>query len=174
MESTSVTFRVLNKKLESLRTLAEDSKMSLNTLVNNIIDSYLEWEFLAPKVGFVPMQKSVLKDLFDRVSEEEIKEIATRAADNFENELIMLYGKVDLESVISFTKNRVKKSGFTLREFDSGEKGARKLVMHHDVGHNWSVFSMTYIERLINNVGYKTKIQATDNTLTIEILDPAS
>lgn len=118
------------------------------------------------------MQKQVLKDLFDRASEEEIKEIATRAADNFENEVMMLYGKVDLETVISFTKNRVKRSGFTLREFDDAEKGTRKLILKHDVGHNWAVFSMTYIERLINNTGYSAKIESLQDTLIISIANP--
>ena len=172
MDSSSVTFRVGVDSLKKLRDIADENAVSLNTVVNNIFDSYLEWEYFAPKVGFVPMQKQVLKDLFDRASEEEIKEIATRAADNFENEVMMLYGKVDLETVISFTKNRVKRSGFTLREFDDAEKGTRKLILKHDVGHNWAVFSMTYIERLINNTGYSAKIESLQDTLIISIANP--
>ena len=108
------------------------------------------------------MQKQVLKDLFDRASEEEeIKEIATRAADNFENEIMMLYGMVDLERVITFIKNRVKRSGFVLREFDDEEKqGTRKLVLQHDAGNNWAVFPKTYIERSINNTGHAANIES--------------
>jgi hypothetical protein len=44
--------------------------------------------------------------------------------------------------------------------------------MQHDVGYHWSVFSKTHIERLINNVGYATKIEMTDNSLIIDILEP--
>lgn len=172
-EKLSITFRIDDNNVESLRKLANEEGISLNTLVNQILTSYLEWEFIAAKAGFAPMQKSVLKDLFDKLSEEDLKAIATRAADNLEDLLLMMCGKVDLDAVLSLTKNRVKRSGFTLREFDN-EQGAsgKKLVMQHDVGHNWSVFSKTYIERLINNVGYPTKIESTDNSLIIEILEP--
>jgi hypothetical protein len=172
-EKLSVTFRIDDNDVESLRKLAAEERISLNTLVNQILSSYLEWEFIAAKAGFAPMQKSVLKDLFDKLSEEDLKEIAIRAADSLQDLLLMMCGKVDLDAVILLTKNRVKRSGFTLREFD-GEEGtsSKKLVMQHDVGHNWSVFSRVYIERLINNVGYPTKIESTDNSLIIEILDP--
>jgi antitoxin component of RelBE/YafQ-DinJ toxin-antitoxin module len=171
--NSSITFRINDDSIDKLRKLAEEEGMSLNTLVNRILDSYLEWEFIAPRVGFAPMQKSVLKALFDRVPEDQLKEIAIRAADSFEDELLLMHGKVDLEAVLSLTKNRVRRSGFTLREFESiVENGTIKLVMQHDVGHNWGVFSKTYIERLINNVGYPVKIESTDNSLTIDILKP--
>jgi hypothetical protein len=137
---------------------------------DNIINSYLEFEFIAPRVGFTPMQKSVLKDLFDAVSEEKIKEIAIKAADDLKKSLLMIYGKVDLDAVLALNASRVRRSGFTLREFDNGQ-GGKKILMQHDVGHNWSLFSKTYIERLINDVGYAAKIGLmTDNSLSIEIL----
>ncbi len=171
--NSSITFRINDESIDKLRKLAEEEGMSLNTLVNRILESYLEWEFIAPRVGFAPMQKSVLKALFDRVPEDQLKEIAIEAADSFEDELLLMHGKVDLEAVLSLTKNRVRRSGFTLREFESNvENGTMKLVMQHDVGHNWGIFSKTYIERLINNVGFPVKIESTDNSLTIDILKP--
>jgi hypothetical protein len=100
-----------------------------------------------------------------------------------------MYGRIDLYAVISITENRIKRSGFTLREFDessrfniecdvgtcTGAAGAgvgtpKKLVIQHDMGRNWSVFFTTYVERLINNVGYATKVGLTDNSWMIEIL----
>ncbi|HVX01638.1 MAG TPA: hypothetical protein VHA09_00635 [Nitrososphaera sp.] len=171
VDSISVTFRISNKKIEALKSVAEEKRISLNVLVNNILDSYLEWEYHAPKVGFVPMQKSVLKDLFDAIPDETIMQIATKAADKFRDELMMIYGKVDLESMISFTKNRITRSGFVLREFEgSGEEGERRMVIKHDVGPKWALFSKIYIERLINNVGQAAKVETVDNTLVVEIL----
>jgi hypothetical protein len=170
VNNSSITFRVDDDNINKLRKLADDEGMSLNTLVNRILDSYLEWEFIAPKVGFAPMQKSVLKDLFDYVPEERLKEIAIKAADSFEDELLIMCGKVDLDAVLSITKNRVKRSGFVLREFSKNtDNGGIKLILQHDVGQHWGTFSKTYIERLINNVGYPVKIESTDNSLSIEI-----
>jgi hypothetical protein len=173
VESTSVTFRIPDSKLESLRKVADEKSISLNTLVNNILDSYLEWDYHAPRVGFAPMQKSVLKDLFDAATDETIVQIALKAADKFRDELFMIDGKVDLESMLSFTINRTSRSGFIVREFESAEEGTRRLVMRHDVGPKWALFSKTYIERLINNVGYPAKVEIVDNSLVIEISRPS-
>src|SRR5581483_7291171 len=107
--------------------------------VNNVLDSYLEWDYHAPRVGFAPMQKSVLKDLFDAATDETIVQIAIKAADKFRDELLMIYGKVDLESMLSFTINRTNRSGFIIREFESAEEGKRRLVMQHDVGPKWAL-----------------------------------
>lgn len=177
MPNSSITFRIEDDQIERLRKLADEERVSLNTLVARVLGSFLEFEFIAPKVGFAPMQKTVLKDLFEAVPEERIKEIAIKAADDLEDSLLMIYGKVDLDAVLSLIASRVRRSGFTLRAFESGGEqkttsGIKKLVMQHDVGYHWSVFSKTHIERLINNVGYATKIEMTDNSLIIDILEP--
>ncbi|UVS68132.1 hypothetical protein [Nitrososphaera viennensis] len=157
--------------------MADEQRISLNTLITHILDSYLEFEFIAPKVGFAPMQKSVLKDLFEAVPDEEkIKQIAIKAADDLIDSILIIYGKVDLDSVLSLISSRVRRSGFTLREFENGKsqemtRVTRKLVMQHDVGYHWSLFSKTHIERLINNAGYAAKIEMTENSLIIEILE---
>ena len=172
--SSSITFRIIDKKLEALRTIAGDKNISLNTLINNILDSYLEWDYHAPRVGFAPMQKSVLKDLFDAATDETIINIAIKAADNFRDELLMIYGKVDLESIISFTRSRMIRSGFVIREFEGGEEGTKRIVVKHDVGPKWALFSKTYVERLINNVGYPARVQVVDSSLIVEIANASS
>ncbi|AIC16175.1 hypothetical protein NVIE_019170 [Nitrososphaera viennensis EN76] len=177
MTTTSITFRIDDNQIERLRKLADEQRISLNTLITHILDSYLEFEFIAPKVGFAPMQKSVLKDLFEAVPDEEkIKQIAIKAADDLIDSILIIYGKVDLDSVLSLISSRVRRSGFTLREFENGKsqemtRVTRKLVMQHDVGYHWSLFSKTHIERLINNAGYAAKIEMTENSLIIEILE---
>jgi hypothetical protein len=70
MPNSSITFRIDDDQIERLRKLADEEGISLNTLVTRVLGSFLEFEFIAPKVGFSPMQKSVLKDLFEAVPEE--------------------------------------------------------------------------------------------------------
>jgi hypothetical protein len=171
--NSSITFRLKDRAIDDLKKHSEEEGISLNNLVNKVLDSYLEWECFAPKVGFVPMQKYVLKTLFDSLPEEQIKEIAIQSADSFEDELLVMRGKVDLDAVLSLTKGRVKRSGFALSVFDDDVENSKmkKLIIQHEMGRNWSVFSKTYIERLLNNVGYAVKADSTDSSLTIEISD---
>ena len=169
--NSSITFRLKDRTIDDLKKQSEEEGVSLNNLVNKVLDSYLEWECFAPKVGFVSIQKSVLRELFDSLSEEWIKKIAISAADSFEDELLVMRGKVDLDAVLSLTKGRVKQSGCALSVFDDRVGHSKKLIIQHEMGHGWSIFAKTYNQRLINNIGYTVRTERTDNSVTIEIFD---
>jgi hypothetical protein len=167
--NSSITFRLKNQTIGALKKQSEEEGISLNNLVTKVLDSYLEWECVAPKVGFIPMQKFVLRKLFDSLSEESIKDIAIAAADIFKDEVLMMRGKVDLDAILSLTKGRVKRSGFGLSIFDDTLAHSKKIIIQHEMGHNWSIFATAYHQRLINNIGYSVKTEGTDNSITIEI-----
>lgn len=106
----------------------------------------------------------------------------------------MMYGKADLDAALYFTASQIKRSGFTLKEFDDenndnghgggqtaplhrgkgeGER-AKQWVLQHDMGLNGSIFFKSYIGRLVNNGGYAIKIELmTDNLLAIKIQEPS-
>ncbi len=168
-KSRSITFRISDDSIEKLKVIAEEEKITLNTLVSKTLDSHLEWEYAASRAGFVPTQKSILRDFFDYMPESKLIEIAIRNADKFNEVLLAMQGKIDLDAVLSITRLGFKKSGFAVREFNTEIKANMKLVIQHDMGHNCSIFCKTFIERLLNNAGYPAKIGASDNSLLIEI-----
>ena len=75
--------------------------------------------------------------------------------------------EVTLDAYFSLLKNRSKRSGFSLREYE--EEGTRKLVVQHEMGRHWSVFFKAHHEQVIYNAGYKAKVEYTDNTLVLSV-----
>lgn len=65
---------------------AEQDGISLNTLINQILKRYVEWDMYVGKAGMVPISKPVVKKLFQELSEEEVinmsKDIAKNAVYN--------------------------------------------------------------------------------------------
>ena len=125
------------------------------------------------------MQKSLVKDLFNKLSEEEIIESAIRAAEDLHHALVLIYGDANIEAALAFTATRLKKSGFVWREFEeekannSGEdERQRKFILHHDMGHKWSIFAREYIARLVDTVGYKVVSKSEDGTVIFLITTP--
>lgn len=172
-KNESITFRINTDDLEQLKALASDDQVSLNTLVNKILRSYLEWDHSAAKAGnAIIMQKCILKAIFDFMPENELEKIAVEAADN-KDELLGMTGKADLEAALSIIARRAKRSGFILRDFsDAGTDHDDKkihFVIQHDMGRKWSAFFKAYNQRLINNTGHATKIEATDKLVTIRV-----
>ena len=66
-KNVSMTFRLSAEDVGALRDRAEEEEISLNTLVSQVIRSFLEWDSIASKTGMVPMQKHILRELYSYV-----------------------------------------------------------------------------------------------------------
>lgn len=163
----SVTFRIDSRKLETLRADAEENQVSLNTLVNQVLTNYIEWDMVAAKAGYAVFQKDALKEIFNATNEETLKRIASQSVNSSKDMLLLMMGDYSLGVYLSLVKNRARKSGFILREYR--DEKARKIVIQHDMGRHWSMFFKEQTEEIIHAMGYKAKVDYTDNTLVINI-----
>ena len=166
-QNESITFRIDSQKLKTLRECADENQVSLNTLVNQILTGYIEWDMVAVKAGYATIQKDILKEMFEAVDEEALRSIALKTADSSKDIMLVMTGQVSLEAFFSILRNRAKRSGFTFREYE--ENGMKKFILQHEMGRNWSVFFKIHCERLVNNAGHKAKVEFTDNTLIITV-----
>ena len=163
----SITFRIDSQKLKTLRECAEENQVSLNTLVNQILTGYIEWDMVAVKAGYATIQKDILREMFDAVDDETLKDVALKTADSSKDIMLIMTGQVSLDAFFSMLRNRAKRSGFTFREYE--EKGIRKFILQHEMGRHWSMFFKIHCERIINNTGHKANGEYTDNTLIISV-----
>lgn len=162
------TFRIDKEILDNLKLLAKDQNLSLNTVVNQVLDSHINWDQHAPQVGWVVMLKAAMIDLIKNVDSEAIIKTATKASENGAKEIsLFMRGKYGIEEWISILKDRAKKSGFNFKEYH--ENGKTKLVMHHDMGEKWSLFFKSYFENVFVELGSNVKADFTENTMIIEI-----
>jgi predicted DNA binding CopG/RHH family protein len=163
----SITFRIESRKLEALRNDAEEKQVSLNTLVNQILTNYIEWDMIAAKAGYVILQKDVLRELFGSTDAETLKRIAAHSVSSSKDTLLLMMGDYNLDVYLSLVKNRAKKSGFIYREYR--EEKTRKIVIQHDMGRHWSVFFKEHTEQIIHAIGYKARVDYTDNAIVINV-----
>jgi hypothetical protein len=142
--------------------LEKQGRITTSALLAQIIKSHLEWEFFAPKIGMMPIQKETVKALFDTMTDDKLKDTAVRAADKFMDKLLVIAGKSSLESFLRITSIRLEKSGFTFRIFDVD--GSVQLIVQHGMGRCWSVFFSAYNERIVSNMGYPVKTKLMDDS----------
>lgn len=166
-DNESVTFRINSSTLSTLRKKAEDTKISLNTFVNQILSNYVEWEMTAAQAGFATVHKQALREVFDALDSDKIREIALRTAIGLEETIMLMYGKFDSDTLITLLKLRAKRSGFRVREYE--ENGQNKIVLQHDMGRKWSEFFQIQNQALINKAGSGVQIEVTDNSIVMLI-----
>ena len=151
--SKSLTFRLEEDNIKKLRAEAEKQGISLNSFVNQIIKSFLEWHNFEPKVGFVPILKPVVKELFTKISKEQIIQIAAKTGkDEVQNAIYFMKGKVDLDSFLSWLENRIKNSSIHMSHTFDRNSRIHTYIIKHDICENWSLYLREIVEYIFNNV----------------------
>jgi len=81
-ESKSMTFRIEKSILDEIRQEATQKMESVNTLVNQIIKSYMQWHKLAKKAGLTYFSKVLITELLNSLSDEQIIQITQELCNN--------------------------------------------------------------------------------------------
>ena len=165
--SSSITFRIDEDSVKKLRSEAEGQGVSLNSLVNQILKSFLEWHIFEPKVGMVPIAKPIVQELFTKMSKEQITDIAMRVGKNeVQNAaLFMKGGKLNLESFLSWFESRMKNSSIQINHTYDPNDRTYTYIMKHDICENWSLYFKTILEYIFNEVLEKRVYFNTSNTM---------
>ena len=165
--TTTMTFRLDSNILQKLYDKAEQDDISVNTLVNHILKRYAEWDMFENKAGMVSLSKPVIKDLFQRLSKEEVIEIGTKIAKNAVYDMaLFMKGKIDPDSFVSWFLSRMKNCS----EISSNdEDGTTSYVMKHDLGENWSLYHKTIVESIFTEfLQHPIHTSMTGSTLVIK------
>lgn len=162
-----MTFRLESAALEKLRSKAKEERLSLNTLVNQIIVGYTEWDLTAVSAGWMVMPKHVMKKLFARLTEKDVERLAKDTFSEVKDVVLFMTNKNDLEGFFSVLRARSKKSGFQVKEMTDNNKTT--FIIQHDLGVKWSLFSKTFYEEIIHNLEKRVTFEITENTIVINV-----
>jgi hypothetical protein len=166
-KTTTITFRIDSNVMNKIYSKAEQEGITLNTLINQILKRYVEWDMYEGKAGMVPINKLVLKKLFQGLSEEEVinmsRDIAKIAVYN--TALFMKgKGKLDGDSFVSWFLSRMKTCSEIM---ENKENGTSTYTIKHDIGMNWSLYHKTILESIfMENLQKPVQTSMTDSTLT--------
>ena len=166
----SVSFRMDKDTLDELKKYAEDSQVSLGTLLNQIISSYMKWDAYATKAGYTTIERNVLKALVDNMAAEDLAKLAASTTKSFKDILLLTGGgDISLETILAVVENNARRSGFQYRAFNDKGVG-KKIIIQHDMGEKWSSFYKERIQEIIKHSGHSEKIDTIDdNKLMIVI-----
>ena len=75
-QTRSISFRIENNICNRLELDAKKAGISLNKLINQILKDYIDWNMFQPSCGLIPIGKSVVAQLFNKLSEGEVIQLA--------------------------------------------------------------------------------------------------
>ena len=171
-KSTSVTFRIPNDDLETLRAQADDERLSVNTLVKKILRHHITWQRTCTAAGLMPIHRAIAGKLVDAIDEKTLGEIAIESANAYVDSLLLMQGDAGLESAIELLIREFRASGFLCKAYSLDDKQAikeNKIMIQHDMGAKWSVFLKAYVQQIIHNTGHRVQIDINPKSIVIEV-----
>src|ERR687885_2367209 len=168
INSTTLTFRLDEDNVKKLRIEAQKQGISINSFVNQMLKSFLDWYIFEPKVGFVPILKPVVEELFTKMSKEQITQIAANTGkEEVQNAVYFMKGKIDLDSFLSWLENRMKNSSIQVSHTFDINNRMHTYVIKHDICENWSLYLEQIIEYIFNEVlERRVEVSISNTTLT--------
>jgi hypothetical protein len=149
-----MTFRLDGKTVERLKEESEYRQISLNTLVNQILRRFVEWDMYESKLGMISLAKPIIVEFFQKASNEEIIDMAKRTGKNAIKEIaLFMKGRIDVKTFLSWFETRMKTSSIEIthhRLKDNDNK--HSYIIKHDLGKNWSLYHKTLLESIFNDV----------------------
>ncbi|HEU5120840.1 MAG TPA: hypothetical protein VFT71_07605 [Candidatus Nitrosocosmicus sp.] len=164
-KTTTMTFRIDENVLKILRSESERNQITLNSLVNQLLKRYVEWDMYAPKVGLIPIAKPIVFQLFSKMSKEDISTMAKEIGKDVVHDIaLFMKNKMDLDSFLSWFETRMASS---LTETNHTiQDGYHVYVLKHELGENWSLYHKIVIELMFNEIFNKT-VNVTVSSTTI-------
>ncbi|HET6588930.1 MAG TPA: hypothetical protein VFG45_02075 [Candidatus Nitrosocosmicus sp.] len=164
-KTATMTFRLDEHVLKVLRNESERNQITLNSLVNQLLKRYVEWDMFEPKVGMIPIAKPIVVQLFSKMTKEDIENMAKEIGKDVVHDIaLFMKNRMDLDSFLSWFETRMTSS---LTETNHTiQDGCHIYVLKHELGENWSLYHKIVIELMFNEIFNKT-VNVTISSTTI-------
>ena len=164
-----VTFRLPSDNLEQLCKEAETRQISVNTLVNQIINEHLDWHLYAAQAKLYYVPKPFISRVLEKFSEQQLANLAEASAKkDFVDIGLLLRGEFTISSFLSILENWSRISDIPYRTEEN--ETTRKIIIEHNMGSKYSyLFKEIYRRLLENSFETKTQFDITDNTIVLTL-----
>ncbi len=139
--TTTLTFRLDANTVKKLQTKAKENDISLNTLVNQILKRYVEWDRFESKVGMVLVANTVVAELFTKLTKDQVIDLASQIGKTVVRDIaLFMKGELSVNSFLSWLEARMRDCSEVNYQ---QENGVKKYIFKHDLGENWSLYHKT-------------------------------
>ena len=164
-----ITFRLPSDNLEQLNKEAETRQISVNTLVNQIINEHLDWHLYAAQAKLYYVPKPFISRVLERFTEQQLADLAEASANkDFVDIGLLLRGEFTISSFLSILENWSRISDIPYRTEEN--EATQKIIIEHNMGPKYSFLFKEIYRRLLENAfETKTQFDITDNTIVLTI-----
>ncbi len=155
--------------LEELKKIANNARLSPNSLVSQVLSEYVDWHAFAREAGMGYFDKKMIEELIEQAPNEFLNKLAERFAKNqLKEPLLVIKKDASLWSFLSALESWLRASGIPYRS--ETNEDFIKLVINFNMGKKWTEFCARIYTTLLEQLTtQKIETQVVDCTLVLII-----
>ena len=168
-QTESLTLRIDKGLLDKLRKESELKMVSINSLTNQIIKSYIKWYSPAQRAGIMFVPKCVLIPVINNLAEYQILNIADEfRKSGYEETLLMMSKEYSLPVILDLFDSWLNVSNM---QFDrESSENSLTYIINHGMGKKWSLFLEKVFWYMVKDLEITgATFDVTDGTVTFKI-----
>jgi hypothetical protein len=163
------SFRIDESAVRAVVAEAASLSVSPNTLVNQILKQYAEFDRFARKVDTVKLSGAPFRGILSAANIDQLIEVAKSAGSSIPQAFVSAkHGKTDLGSLINHVRSLATYA--KLFEFSENTEPSQQVVtLIHDYGLNWSIFLVHYITAMLEQIGVSPRMEMSDRSVVFTL-----
>jgi len=163
------SFRIDEPAIRAIEVEAASLNVTPNTLVNQILKQYAEFDRFARKIKTVKISSAPFRGILLAADVDQLINVAKTAGSSIPQAFATAKsGRVDLETFIGHIRSLA--SYAQLFEFsETLDMHGRVMTLMHDFGLNWSIFLVHYVTEMFTQIGFSPKIEMSDRSVILTL-----
>ena len=159
------SFRIDESALRAVEAEAASLSVSPNTLVNQILKQFAEFDRFARKINTVKISSAPFRGLLSAADVSQLIEVAKSAGSSIPQAYVTAkQGKVNFDALIGHVRSLATYA--QLFEFsETLDSHNHTVTLIHDYGLNWSIFLVHYITAMFAQIGLRPKLEMSDRSV---------
>ena len=168
-KTSTITFRIDEKYVKGLRKEAEEKRISLNTLANQVFGDHVEYDQFMKKFGVIEMSKGSFKELLESLDEKNIINFAKSIGSTEPKDFILFkWKKLTPDSVTEFIKMYFEHCGYGMCDMQADDS-VSEVSVHHEFGKKGSIFLKAFLEAIVqSSLERDANVAITSNSVTLK------
>ena len=165
-KSSIISVRVDEDVKQKLSVENEMNNVTMNTLISQILSKHVKWDCFAEDIGFVFLTKPSLKSIFEEIDEESIKRIALSTCRYaIRDAFIFIKGELNITNFLEVIDLWLNASHVLFRHITT--ESDDKYIIQHELGKKFSIYIVTIINAILNEMKFKATNQKIDEQSVI-------
>jgi len=163
------SFRIDSGVLSGLEEEAGRKKVSVNTLVNQLLAEYIEVERHRKRLGTVEISASAFLLLLATASEEDIRRAGSVSGPSVVKAyMLSKWGHESVPNILKFIRENASVTG--LYDYSEAASSPKTITLTHSMGKKWSVYMASFFTAAFEEAGQKIQVEVAEQAVGIKLL----